>query len=118
MRRWLAILLLLFMPVQGLWAAAAPYCQHEEDPAAMHVGHHTHEHHGAQSGLADLDDDGGGPAAEHADCHTCHGGAASIATSSQVAAPGLARESAPESAAALPAAPVTLPERPDWARSA
>lgn len=44
MRRWLTILLLLVLPVQFAWSAAAAYCQHEQIPARTHIGHHAHEH--------------------------------------------------------------------------
>ena len=39
MRRLLLILLLAFMPLQSIWAAAAGYCSHEETPGAAHFGH-------------------------------------------------------------------------------
>jgi hypothetical protein len=48
MRRWLTLLLLVMLPLQFTWAAAAAYCQHEQAPAARHMGHHEHEHPGAQ----------------------------------------------------------------------
>lgn len=44
MRRLVAILLLLTLPLQALWGAAEPYCQHEQGRAAHHVGHHVHDH--------------------------------------------------------------------------
>ncbi|MET0348992.1 MAG: cation efflux protein, CzcI family [Rhizobacter sp.] len=45
MRRLLTILLLLVLPLQFSWAAAAAYCQHERAAdAAGHVGHHEHRH--------------------------------------------------------------------------
>jgi hypothetical protein len=113
MRRWLAILLLVFLPLQSLWVAAAPYCGHEEGPAAVHIGHHTHEH---QQSQADIDP----PVAldPHSDCHVCHGAAAAVSaavsTSSQAAPP--ARPQVPSRS--LPAPPVIPPERPNWARLA
>lgn len=45
MRRLIAIFLLLLLPIQAIWAAAEPYCQHEHGVAAHHLGHHEHEHH-------------------------------------------------------------------------
>jgi hypothetical protein len=47
MRRWLTLLLLVTLPLQFTWAAAAAYCQHEQAPSARHMGHHEHEHPGA-----------------------------------------------------------------------
>lgn len=44
MLRWLTIVLLFVLPVQFAWSAAAAYCQHEQVPAKMHIGHHSHEH--------------------------------------------------------------------------
>jgi hypothetical protein len=44
MRRLVAILLLLTLPLQAIWGAAEPYCQHEQGSAAHHVGHHVHDH--------------------------------------------------------------------------
>ena len=43
MRRWLSILLLVFMPFQFSWAAVATYCEHESGTRAKHFGHHEHE---------------------------------------------------------------------------
>lgn len=114
MRRWFAILLLMFLPLQSLWAAAAPYCAHEESPKSMHVGHHAHEH---QDSDADQDSSNG-PAASHADCHVCHGAGSAIAGT--LVASGQARNFAvlPVWGVALPTPPVSLPERPNWARLA
>ncbi|MGH6648773.1 DUF2946 family protein [Aquabacterium sp.] len=67
MRRWIALFLLMLLPLQAIWAAAEPYCQHEHGAAAHHVGHHVHDHH---------DDDGakdpakGSPWQDH-DHHCC-----------------------------------------------
>ncbi len=48
MRRWLTLLLLVLLPLQFTWTAAAVYCQHEgarETSAGIgHFGHHEHEH--------------------------------------------------------------------------
>ena len=48
MRRWLTILLLVFLPVQLSWAAAASYCRHEGGSSTKHYGHHEHEHQSAK----------------------------------------------------------------------
>ena len=42
MRRWIAILMLIVMPLQLSWAVAATYCMDEEGTAAQHFGHHFH----------------------------------------------------------------------------
>ncbi|WP_367875543.1 cation efflux protein, CzcI family [Ralstonia pickettii] len=45
MRRLCLIFLLVILPVQFSWSAAAVYCQHEEPQAAnWHFGHHQHHH--------------------------------------------------------------------------
>ncbi len=43
MKLTLKILLVLFM-MQSIWAVAAQYCQHEQNPKVNHLGHHTHKH--------------------------------------------------------------------------
>ncbi|HRM92060.1 MAG TPA: hypothetical protein PLO08_00345, partial [Alicycliphilus sp.] len=79
MRRLLLILLLAFMPLQSIWAAAAGYCSHEETPGAAHFGHHVHQRHedgdGAKAGT-DL-----AKAALDMDCHACHGAGSGLAHS-------------------------------------
>lgn len=72
MRRLVLICMMLLLPVQWTWAAAAVYCAHESSPAAArHFGHHEHVHkasgathskHGQanQAGALDLD------------CEYCH----------------------------------------------
>jgi hypothetical protein len=44
MRRLIAILLMIVLPLQLSWAVAATYCQDEQDPGAQHFGHHVHSH--------------------------------------------------------------------------
>lgn len=48
MHRWLTLLLLIMLPLQFAWTAAAVYCQHEvaQETSAVegHFGHHEHEH--------------------------------------------------------------------------
>lgn len=42
MRRWIAILMLIVLPLQLSWAVAANYCMDEEGAGAQHFGHHFH----------------------------------------------------------------------------
>ena len=56
MRRWLTLVLLLLLPIQFTWAAAAPYCQHEQAADSFHLGHHVHEHLAAPAGALQGDD--------------------------------------------------------------
>lgn len=72
MRRFVLICVMLLLPVQWTWAAAAAYCAHESSPAAArHFGHHEHVHkssstesskqgQSAKTGALDLD------------CEYCH----------------------------------------------
>lgn len=81
MRRWLTLLLLVVLPLQLTWAAAAAYCQHEASDGIGHVGHHVHEHPAAPDG-ADGDAKSQKQAAQDAkpcsdnDCGFCQLGAA------------------------------------------
>lgn len=69
MSRLLAIALLVFLPFQSIWAAAAPYCGHDPAAAASaHFGHHEHDPAGAAQ---PIDDAGAVPVAD-ADCAACH----------------------------------------------
>lgn len=72
MRRWLLVALLFVLPLQMVWAAAAPYCSHETKPGvAAHFGHHEHEHQGTTPSL-DVTDDGVGLTGGDVDCGSCH----------------------------------------------
>jgi hypothetical protein len=44
MRRLFFIFLLVIVPFQLSWGAAAVYCKHESNPVAAHFGHHRHKH--------------------------------------------------------------------------
>lgn len=74
--RLLVIVLLVLLPIQLVWAAAAPYCAHEPTTAASkHFGHHEHKHQASES-APNTDALG----TYHADCETCHlGASASLA---------------------------------------
>ena len=120
MRRWLAILLLVLLPLQFSWAAVADYCMHESGAAADHVGHHDHadHRHGASAGDKDKSDGSASTAADF-DCGHCHGHCAGMldvpvglkTNALGSAPPGLAEAPSSEH---LPA----QPERPQWARLA
>lgn len=82
MRRWLTILLLVFLPLQFSWTAAAAYCQHEQASGSGHFGHHEHKHAASTASKADAapdaahgddsDDSAPAPGAQHTDCAFCH----------------------------------------------
>lgn len=82
MRRWLSLLLLVLLPLQFTWGAAAAYCGHETAREARHVGHHVHAHgDGAQQAQSDKSAPAGQDAdktqaktkvALDEDCGVCH----------------------------------------------
>lgn len=127
MRRLLLIFLLVFLPLQSIWAAASPYCSHEAAPEAAHFGHHVHEHDHAvaHDAMADASSPQDGPtvtplptdsAGTDMDCHVCHG--AGNAVFAHVGGPspwvGSARP-VPWVEPALTAPNPYRPERPNWA---
>ena len=67
-KKLLAILLLVAVPFQFAWGAAAVYCQHEQSASVQHFGHHVHQHQNA--------DESSGHAGKlsqlHQDCGYCH----------------------------------------------
>ena len=72
LRRWLSILLLIWLPLQFSWAAAASQCRHEEGQAAQHLGHHLHLHKKAPADEPDSKKEAGAKVAVDADCAHCH----------------------------------------------
>jgi len=71
-RRCLVLLLLLLISYQVVWAGAAQYCVHEEDPGVTHFGHHGHKHHSASGEQAS------GAVGSDADCSACHLASAAV----------------------------------------
>jgi hypothetical protein len=120
MRRWLAILMLAFLPIQFSWAAVASYCAYDAGTGASHPGHHEHERHGHATQDADPGGEGlagdTGSGTAHADCDHCHGYCAGMVE-------GMVRLDPPALASALPGRgqraftePLPAqPERPQWA---
>lgn len=130
MRRLLLTFLLVFLPLQSIWAAASPYCGHEAAPQASHFGHHVHEHHADASGehaepsvspaggeafdLTALGSTGPGATAD-IDCHACHGAGSGMAlsTNAQTIVVTVARP-AHQVPQAWVHPPLSRPERPNW----
>lgn len=79
MKKALAVLLLLLLPVQFSWAAVAGYCQHEVNVSANHPGHHDHDHQTEAPHKSDKE--GAASTGVHHDCATCHLGCAAALTS-------------------------------------
>ncbi|WP_136416097.1 cation efflux protein, CzcI family [Herbaspirillum sp. ST 5-3] len=68
MKKFLLIFLLMLLPYQFSWAAAAVYCQHETERTTQHFGHHSHAH----DAKSDTVKDSGNPFKIHTDCEYCH----------------------------------------------
>lgn len=118
LRRWLLILVMLIVPAQVVWAAAARYCGHETQAAAKkHLGHHEHRHQADTAPAADAAEVPGAPV--HADCQVCHLGGS-------ILIPALPAVCAGPPSWPPPGAPVpgyrshvpAAPEPPDWAAPA
>ncbi len=109
MRRFLLLVaLLLSVPLQYSWAALGAYCEHEENAAQWHFGHHVHIH--------SKDDQGPAKPLSHGDCASCQYGGAGIAEQQRCA------DSLAAYSASVPFEPPFLlndvssePERPNWA---
>ncbi len=107
-RRSVFVFLLMLLPFQFVWAAAASACMHESSSTTSHLGHHAHKHVGTPT------DNGSSPAAEHADCGVCHLWAAKVCAE-ESRSPRIDSVAAPRSALALIYASHVPdgPERPD-----
>ncbi len=115
MKRLLIIFMLIVVPLQLSWAAAAVYCEHESKPKTVHFGHHEHKH---IASAAEIKSDASKSAAAiDGDCTSCHlGGIAILA----MPAPALALNllSAPAIATGNSLLASSRPsrlERPKWA---
>lgn len=109
MRRWILIALLMVLPFQAVWAVAAPYCAHEQDIVATHVGHHEHQHR------ANVDGDSLPASAQgDADCAICHlGSAATLPSALQVSPPPVVAQRLDYREPLYVSLPPSGPERPD-----
>lgn len=113
MHKWLAIFLLVFVPLQLSWAAGAGYCQHETGVAAKHVGHHDHQHKTADS--KDASSDLAKTMAGDPDCASCHAGCC-VALPVTITTASLADSflGAADDVAHLTSPPFKRLERPQW----
>lgn len=69
-KRLFFVFLLVVVPIQMSWGAAAGYCRHESGDAAQHFGHHDHRHHPLPADGKDAS--GQSSLQPHADCAACH----------------------------------------------
>jgi len=114
MRRRLILFLLVLLPFQFAWSAAAAYCGHEIDPSAKHFGHHVHVHKAATDST-DAAKHAAGIAAPDLDCPVCHLGAPGLP--GEVAIIGVSLEPSQFSPPEVPTPPSAIaeaPERPNW----
>lgn len=112
MKKLLLIFLLAILPLQFSWAAAAVYCQHENEVNTQHIGHHEHQH---KTSHADDESKDSSKIKLHADCVSCHGSTASFAilsTDAQLHAPSAHVIAA--DAYMLNSTHLSRPERPKW----
>lgn len=73
MHKALVIFLLVLLPVQFVWGAAAVYCQHEQGNEVSHFGHHLHKHQGKVTKSVDGSSDKTKlVSGEDVDCVSCH----------------------------------------------
>jgi hypothetical protein len=113
MRRWLSILLLVFLPLQLSWAAVGVYCQHETGNAAQHFGHHDHQHK-ADASKGDPTDPKASGGIDN-DCGACHAGCcAAIFGEIQISAPSYGMAVADDYQHRQNTSPHYQPERPNW----
>jgi hypothetical protein len=112
----LLLIVILVLPFQLIWAAAAPYCTHESvGSEPFHVGHHEHQHEKADG--ADSSENTLG--AFDGDCEVCHlGCAGAVPVPPPAAAMALPHAVPIEVPVALRSHVPTLPERPNIARLA
>lgn len=116
-RKWLTILLLIFMPLQFSWAALSTYCQHESDTTTTHIGHHDHQHKKSKHALENSKT----PAellknqSSESDCSICLA-AYTPFFSRQLPVSLLALSASPitDYRAHIPAPPAQRLERPQW----
>lgn len=114
MKKYLAILLLLVLPVQSAWAAVDSFCKHETGAAAEHLGHHDHQHKYEGTEPAATDSSSGSTGA-NADYDHCHGGTSSVLSATlSVTAHRAATPSSHSLGDLLPPPLADRPERPQW----
>lgn len=75
MRRWIALLLLVLLPLQFSWAALSTYGDNDAPATLHHPEHHATAKHSLTAANADLADTGNGTSAGALciDCGHCHG---------------------------------------------
>ena len=112
MRKWLAIVLLVFLPLQFSWAAVASYCQHETGAAASTSA--TMRISTRRPTARDASPDPAKTLGGDPDCASCHAGCFGLVRGCQA---GVADQPVPGygvSPEHLAAPPPERLERPRW----
>ena len=71
MRCKIIVFLTFLLTMQFSWEAVSAYCEHEQEVAADHVGHHAHQHQSKDVNKSDTVDQSK-PGDFDADCGVCH----------------------------------------------
>lgn len=111
-KRLAYILLLVLLPFQFAWAAAAPLCAHETDPnAKFHFGHHSSGSVTDPSKkTTDMPDQDRGDG-----CSLCHLGSSQVATMESIVAVADFRHAPSRTASTLFESHIPIgPDGPDW----
>lgn len=112
MHRWIALVLLVLLPLQALWAITAPYCHFEDVRGSAlghaHIGHHQHEHMVVKHVSSDSGSDDG-------DCSFCHATPLAMRSDVSPVVVVLNRQTlSPSRLQVIPLPPPHRPERPNW----
>lgn len=117
MRRLIAIVLLMLLPFQAVWAAVEPYCQHESSlHDAAHWGHHEFQHHDAAEAvqLGDGVQDSGNDSVSLDHEHHCCSAMSLLPTAVKLPGQLPAVALVPTPLAGYSSFDATLIERPNW----
>lgn len=132
-KKFILTMLLIVLPFQMTWAAAAQYCQHEVSAKASHFGHHAHQHQAGDQVVSKQDvtkqfhskqvvndqakptTDAPANAFNDSDCPYCHLGSMSTMVTVMFV-PAQTMGVAPSDALlySYPAISPAQPERPNW----
>ncbi len=113
MRSYLAIFMLVLLPLQFSWAAMASHCQHETGVTAQIPSHHSHEH--ASADHPETAQNADSSACMDHDCATCHLGCAVALVSDLKTTTVAVSDDHPVHLQAMASQPSTeRPERPKW----
>ena len=113
MKKLLAIFLLVLLPGQIAWSAVTNLCQHENDSAANHLGHHSHQH--KLDPVGDTSSDKAKFGNNDSDCTVCHGCCASVVPSFYAFVVDFTPVQSPAMSSGQLMSPLPeRPERPQW----